>query len=433
MFDPVAYINEPRWRTMSLGLDRIRELLDRLGNPHHQLRFVHVAGTNGKGSTCSCTASILQAAGYRVGLFTSPYVERFEERIQINATTISPDDLRSTTLAVRDAAEAMDAHPTEFELMTAVAFLYFERQQCDIVVIEVGMGGRLDSTNVIECPEVCLICPIGFDHRAYLGNTIAEIAGEKAGIIKDDAVVVSAYQLPEARDVLVAQAQQHHASLQFIDPDCIYGANDDFSYGSYSHLRLSLLGSYQLGNAALAIEGCAVLQARGWDIGPDAVREGLAQVKWPGRFDLVHRDPDIIIDGAHNIQATTQLISELSQRYPARQYIFCLGVMADKDYQDMLALIAPVAKLCICYAPEVDRALPAATLAAEFCKVLADQDPLEHPQGCSVVYESSPQKVVTRALAEARDHDVICCCGSLYGIGGIKRALKAQGVLAAEA
>ena len=197
-FDPIAYINEPRWLESRLGLDRICELLDRLGRPQDRLKFVHVAGTNGKGSTCAYLASILQAAGLRTGLFTSPYLIAFEERIRVDGANISADDLIEATLLVKEQAEAMADHPTEFELMCAVALVHFARSGCDVVVLEVGLGGRLDSTNVIDAPEVAVIARIGLDHTALLGNTLAAIAGEKAGIVKPGSAVVSWPQEPEA-------------------------------------------------------------------------------------------------------------------------------------------------------------------------------------------------------------------------------------------
>ena len=216
-FDPIAYINEPRWQESRLGLDRIRELLERMGRPQDRLRFVHVAGTNGKGSTCAYLASILQAAGYRTGLFTSPFIEAFEERIRVDGRNISTDELMAATLAVREHAEAMAAetgdHPTEFELMTAVALEHFARRACDIVVLEVGLGGRLDSTNVIDAPEATVIARIGLDHTKLLGNTLAAIAGEKAGIVKDGAPVVSWPQEPEAMAVVDKAARAHGSTL----------------------------------------------------------------------------------------------------------------------------------------------------------------------------------------------------------------------------
>ena len=205
-FDPVAYINEPRWQESRLGLDRIRALLERLGWPQDKLKIVHVAGTNGKGSTCAYLASVLRAAGYRTGLFTSPFIEAFEERIQVDGVAISRDDLMDATLAVKEHAEALAAqtgdHPTEFELMTAVALVHFARRGCEAVVLEVGLGGRLDSTNAIEAPEVSVVARIGRDHTAMLGNTLAAIAAEKAGIIKPGVPVVSWPQDPEAMAVV---------------------------------------------------------------------------------------------------------------------------------------------------------------------------------------------------------------------------------------
>ena len=207
-FDPVAYINEPRWQASRLGLERIRALLDRLGRPQDDLRFVHMAGTNGKGSVCTYLASVLQAAGYRTGLFTSPFILRFEERIRVDGADVSRDDLTRATLLVREQAEALAAetgdHPTEFELMCAVALVHFRAAGCDLVVLEVGLGGRLDSTNVIDAPEACVITRIGLDHTALLGDTLAAVAGEKCGILKPGVPVASWPQEPEALEVVRA-------------------------------------------------------------------------------------------------------------------------------------------------------------------------------------------------------------------------------------
>ena len=220
-FDAIEYINTPRWLTSRLGLERIRELLDRLGRPQDRLKFVHVAGTNGKGSTCAFTASILAEAGFKTGLFTSPYVETFHERIRVNARNISDEDLTAATLRVRECAEAMEAeggeHPTEFELMTAVALVHFAHVGCDIVVLEVGLGGRLDSTNVIAAPEVAAIVSIALDHTNLLGNTLAEIAHEKAGIVKEGSTVVSWPQEPSAMEVVEDAARR--AGDKLVVPD----------------------------------------------------------------------------------------------------------------------------------------------------------------------------------------------------------------------
>lgn len=414
MFDPVAYINEPRWHTMSLGLERIRELLARLGDPQDSLRFVHGAGTNGKGSTCAFIARILQEAGYRVGLFTSPYIVCFEERIRINGINIGTEDLRAVTEQVRDAAEAMTCHPTEFELMTAVAFLYFAQQHCDIVVAEVGLGGRLDSTNIISTVEVSVLTPLSFDHQAMLGNTLAEIAGEKAGIIKPGIPVVSAPQAPEVEAVFRLQAKRNHAPLTLVCEDEIHGSVHDYSYRAWHTMTLGLEGSYQRINAAVALEACAVLRQRGWNIPDAAIRQGLARVSWPGRFEIVHRHPDVIIDGAHNIQAAQALAAELRSRYPQQNVVFILGVLRDKDYSDMLDVLLPLAQTVMCLTPPNPRALSAHDLAA----VIASKHP-----GCEVMACASVFEAVRTAHDCVPEDGVVCACGSLYSIGEIKAAL----------
>ncbi len=465
-FDPVAYINTPRWQASRLGLERIRALLDRLGRPQDALRFVHVAGTNGKGSTCAYLAAVLQAAGYRTGLFTSPFILRFEERIRVNGSDISRDDLARATLLVREQAEALERetgdHPTEFELMCAAALVHFRAVGCDIVVMEVGLGGRLDSTNVIDAPEVCVIARIGLDHTALLGDTLAAVAGEKCGIIKSGVPVASWPQAPEAlavvRETCAARGCElsipNFESLQ-VEPlklhqgkgsaptsaddgasvpadscrfvgaraswdasafagDCasrdalssgmalfesagplggalpsegacspggiglsenawpsedgrgvcrergahgaertknvsretfvcsmgdggeVEGRKGDkgtgdsacfassqlqsvsretfvrhFSYESVDYVT-ALLGSYQPANAALAIEALRLLRERGWRIPPEAVREGVAAARWPGRFEVVAARPLTIIDGGHNPQGAQALADSLA-------------------------------------------------------------------------------------------------------------------------
>ncbi len=423
MLDPVAYINQPRWRTMSLGLERIAELLEGLGNPQSKLRFVHVAGTNGKGSTCAFTASILAEAGYKVGLFTSPYIERFEERIRINGEEITLPELTQVTLAVRDVAEAMENHPTEFELMTAVAFLHFAQQSCDIVVCEVGLGGKLDSTNIIDAPEVCAFAPISFDHCAMLGSTLKEIAGEKAGIIKPGCLCVSAPQEPESRQVLEARAAECVAPIHFVEEAEIFGNNEDFSFGGLEHLSVALQGLYQRTNAAVAISICQALQQKGWKIPTQAIFAGLAAASWPGRFEFLRRNPDVVVDGAHNYHAIRALGKELRQRYAPGSVVFAVGVMADKDYAPMLEFLAPLASAFVCYAPENPRALSAAQLA-QAVQFAVDAAQIEvHPQ---VVEAPSAEGAVNVALQLAQGKLPICFCGSLYGIGAIKEAWRAQ-------
>lgn len=441
-FDPIAYINTPRWQASRLGLERIRELLERLGRPQDRLKFVHVAGTNGKGSICAYLASILGAAGYRTGMFTSPYIERFEERIRVDGAMISPDELRDVTLAVREHAEAMaeeaGGHPTEFELMTAVALEHFARCGCDIVVLEVGLGGRLDSTNVIDAPEACVIARIGLDHTALLGNTLAAIAGEKAGIIKEGSAVVSWPQESEAMAVIEHAAAEHGCELRVPDFAQLEegairwedGASPfrSFSYREWTDLRTGILGSYQPKNATVALEVVSVLRGRGWHIPDEAVRAGVARTRWPGRFEIVEggSSPDgfaIVVDGGHNPQGARALADSLAEVFPGRKPVFVIGVLEDKDYPRMLEDVLPLGSAFVCVTPDNPRALPAHKLARAIR--WTGQDLL----GCSAcvnpVVARDFEDAIRRARELADPDGLICAFGSLYSVAALKEAVRA--------
>ena len=441
-FDPIAYINTPRWQASRLGLDRIRELLERLGRPQDRLKFVHVAGTNGKGSICAYLASILGAAGYRTGMFTSPYIERFEERIRVDGVMISPDELRDVTLAVREHAEAMAEetgdHPTEFELMTAVALEHFARCGCDIVVLEVGLGGRLDSTNVIDAPEACVIARIGLDHTALLGNTLAAIAGEKAGIIKEGSAVVSWPQESEAMAVIEHAAAEHGCELRVPDFAQLEegairwedGASPfrSFSYREWTDLRTGILGSYQPQNATVALEVVSVLRGRGWHIPDEAVRAGVARTRWPGRFEIVEggSSPDgfaIVVDGGHNPQGARALADSLAEVFPGRKPVFVIGVLEDKDYPRMLEDVLPLGSAFVCVTPDNPRALPAHKLVRAIR--WTGQDLL----GCSAcvnpVVARDFEDAIRRARELADPDGLICAFGSLYSVAALKEAVRA--------
>ena len=435
-FDPIAYINEPRWLESRLGLDRICELLDRLGRPQDRLKFVHVAGTNGKGSTCAYLASILQAAGLRTGLFTSPYLIAFEERIRVDGANISADDLIEATLLVKEQAEAMADHPTEFELMCAVALVHFARSGCDVVVLEVGLGGRLDSTNVIDAPEVAVIARIGLDHTALLGNTLAAIAGEKAGIVKPGSAVVSWPQEPEAMAAVEAAAAAAGDALTVPDLALLEAGTVDwgvpgaplrpFSYGRFTDLRTRLLGSYQPANAALAIEAAEALRTRGWAVNDDAVRRGIAETAWPGRLEIVRAasgEPTVVVDGGHNPQGARALADSLADVFPGRKPVFVVGVLEDKDYPAMLETVLPLGAAFVCVAPDNPRALPADKLARAIR--WTGQDLL----GCSACTSPYVARDMADALARARElagpDGLVCAFGSLYSVGAVKAALGA--------
>ncbi|WP_080800031.1 bifunctional folylpolyglutamate synthase/dihydrofolate synthase [Arabiibacter massiliensis] len=429
-FDPIAYINEPRWLESRLGLDRIRKLLERLGRPQDRLKFVHVAGTNGKGSTCAYLASILQAAGFRTGLFTSPYLITFEERIRVDGANITLGELTDVTLEVREQAEAMADHPTEFELMTAVALVHFARQGCDAAVLEVGLGGRLDSTNVIDPPEVAVIARIGLDHTKLLGNTLAAIAGEKAGIVKPGSAVVSYPQEPEAMAVVEQAAAEAGDALTVVDLAQLE-AHDvsretlvrPFSYKGRPY-RTRLLGSYQPANAALAIEAALALRGCGWDIPDEAVAEGIERTQWPGRFEIADAGegrPTIVVDGGHNPQGARALVESLDDVFPGQEPVFLIGVLEDKDYPAMLETVLPHGSAFVCVAPDNPRALPAHKLARAIR--WTGQDLL----GCSACVNPYVARDMDDGLAKARElagaGGLVCAFGSLYSIGALKAAL----------
>lgn len=413
----MSYIHSVQWRGSRPGLARTRELLARLGNPQKQLKFVHVAGTNGKGSTCACLASALQAAGYRVGLYTSPFLERFNERMQVNGRCIPDEELCRLTERIQPAAEAMQDPPTEFELITALAMVWFLRERCDIVVLEVGLGGALDSTNVIDPPELAVITAIGLDHTQQLGNTFAQIASAKAGIIKPGTPVVSYGRNAEADAVITRVAAEQGGGLTAPDwstlhirawePDCTV-----MDFGRFTGLRLPLLAAYQPYNAALAITALEQLRARGWKVSDAAIRQGLEQVSWPGRFELLRKQPPFLLDGSHNPQGIRATAKSLAMRYPGRKFVLLLGVMADKDVGSMLAAIAPAAKCVVTVRPDNPRAMDAEALAQEVCREtgLPAQAAQSIPEG------------VTRSLALAGPDEGVCALGSLYFSADVRRA-----------
>ena len=365
--EALAYLENYTWSKTRLGLGRTRELTAKLGDPQKKLRFVHVAGSNGKGSTCAMTASILQAAGYKTGLYTSPYIQTFCERIQVNGENIPEHRLAEVTEKLRDAAETMEDHPSWFEMVTAVAFQYYLEENCDIVVLEVGMGGEFDSTNVIEAPEVAVLTNIGLEHTEYLGDTIEAIARTKSGIIKPGCRVVSYDNVPEVKAIISEVAKENGAPLVFADPSGIRLVSRDldgqvFEWEGKTY-RLPLHGEHQLKNASVVMEIVRELREQGWDISDEAVRRGLAEVKWPARFQILSRDPLFILDGGHNPQCAEAMTESLDALLPGQKVDFLLGILADKDYTQMIDILGPYAASFHCVAPENERALGVEALA----------------------------------------------------------------------
>ncbi len=409
----LAYISGTAVFGSRPGLERIGELLEKLGNPQKRLRFVHIAGTNGKGSCAAMTASVLKAAGYKTGLYTSPYLYRFNERMQIGGKQIGDEALAEIVTRVRPIAEAMADHPTEFELITAAALLWFAQEQCDVVVLEVGLGGRFDATNIIDAPEVAVIMNIGLDHTAVLGDTIEQIALEKAGIIKPGTAAVLFQQSESVTRLVRARCEELDVSLRIPDfsaiPsefDSLYGQTFRYQGEAYA---LPLLGTHQLKNAATVLEVVDVLRGRGWRLEQSDVEHGLYAVSWPGRFELLSEEPLFIVDGGHNPQCAQTVAENLLRYFPDKRRILLLGVLKDKDVSGLTDRLDPVADEYLCITPESPRALTAEALAE-----------LLGRYGKPVTVCGSIRDGVSAALERADRDSVVCAVGSLYSVGEIR-------------
>ena len=415
--EAIEYIHSVCWKGSIPGLGRTQELLSKMGNPEKKLKFVHIAGTNGKGSTAAMTASILQQAGYKVGLYTSPYIYRFHERMQVNGVQISDEDLAAVTEYVQPFAQSMAESPTEFELVCCIAFEYFLRKNCDIVVLEVGMGGAFDATNVIEAPEVAVITNIGLDHTDFLGNTLEEIAATKAGIFKEGGNAVIYRGTAGVEKVFEDICTERNVCLKKADFEGLkllsHGLEGQtFDCGERKALALPLLGIHQLKNAAVVLSVIDTLIDKGWNITEENIREGMRTVSWPGRFDIVGREPLFIIDGGHNPQCIEALVVNIRDYLTDKKVIALTGVLADKDYADMYRPVMPYVREFVCVTPPNPRKLEAAELAKHLQGVGAKATP------CASIEEG-----VRTARALAGHDGVVLCFGSLYTIGSIKEAL----------
>ncbi|MBQ4565052.1 MAG: bifunctional folylpolyglutamate synthase/dihydrofolate synthase [Oscillospiraceae bacterium] len=415
--ETLNYIHSYFWKGSIPGLSRTNELLERMGNPHKKLKFVHIAGTNGKGSTASMLASVLTAAGYCTGLYTSPYINCFNERMQVSGRMIEDELLIDIVNFVKPHAEAMTDHPTEFELVTAIGMEYFARKNCDIVVLEVGMGGELDSTNVIDTPEAAVIVNIGLDHTDVLGNTLEEIASAKAGIIKGgDAVLYRCS--PSVEAVFEEKCAATGTRLHKADFDSIRLVErslegQTFCCGGLENLEIRLLGEHQLRNAAVVLKTLEVLQAKGWNITEEQLRKGLKDTAWPGRFEVLRKEPLFIIDGGHNPQCMAALAENMAGFLPDRPITALTGVMADKDFSDMYRLVAPYITRYVTVTPGNPRAMAAEKLA----EVLSVFGKPVTP--CATVAEG-----VKTAIAQTEANGAVLAFGSLYMLGDIRTAVE---------
>jgi len=434
--DTINYIYNLQKHGTKFGLSNITRLVSIFGNPHESFPSVHVAGTNGKGSTSAFIASLLKVSGLKVGLFTSPHLVSFTERIRVNSEEITEYEVMSLTEEIR--SKVVDFSPTFFEVVTALAFLYFQRKRIDIAVIEVGMGGRLDATNILM-PEVSVITCIDYDHREYLGDTLSEIAYEKAGIIKDSIPVVISSQAPDVLEVIEAKAKEKNsevylygrdfsAVLKREDPSGIcfdYFGGDSFDIHD---LYLPLIGEHQMQNATVAIKAVELLSKKITPNSelrtPNFIREGLKDVKWPGRLEMIQDNPPILIDGAHNPAAAVVLSRALVKNFLGiyKRIILILGIMGDKDIEGIMKPLLPIASEIILTSPGYERAAPPAKLAGiaaslgfpEVRVASCVKDAIEMAKNSSLVTRHSSLIVIT---------------GSFYTIGEAEEVLGQKGVL----
>ena len=426
--EALAYIHNSIRFGSRLGLERMKTLTDFLGNPQDSLRFIHVAGTNGKGSTSAYIASILSAAGLRTGLYTSPALVDFADRIRVGRNRIPYEDLGELTEKVKQQVDRMLAegmeHPTEFELVTAIGFLYFKSEGCEVVVLETGLGGRFDATNVIRAPLAAVITTIGYDHMDRLGDTLTKIAFEKAGIIKEGCPVIVHPQEPEVMSVFEQACADRGAVLHPVDFSRLAVSNVDrtgtrFAIDGYGDFYTSLLGRHQAGNAAVAVATVEILAKAGiLKIDATHMQQGIAETFWPGRLEQVNDRPLFYIDGAHNPEGAKALTDALKELFPGRKIVFIAGVLRDKDYPAMLKAVYGIASRVIATQPDSDRALPADELARHILQ-----------QGVPAEESSSICDAIEKAIRAAGPGGIVCAFGSLYYIGEVRRqVLNRRGI-----
>ena len=421
--EALAFIHGSHKFGLKHGLENIKTLLSFMGNPQDKLKFVHVAGTNGKGSTAVFIQNILVASGLSTGLYTSPFLLRFNERYRVNHLDISDHHLTQITQFVQEKVLLMRAqskpHPTEFEIVTAIGFQYFYEMNCQLVVLEVGLGGRFDATNVIHASEVSVISAIGYDHMNILGNELSQIAFEKAGIIKaNSSLVLSPQKYPAATTVITEICQKNQATLAAVDEKSLVLKSFDtrgqsFDYKDLPDLRIKLLGAHQLLNAATALEAIKILQKKGYPIEVSHIKEGLLKTSWPGRCEILSQEPLLIIDGAHNVDGAKALVQTLQSFFREYTPVLILGLLKDKEVAAILAALLKCTKNIVTVKPQCDRALSSQDLADII---------LEQGENLQVISASSYADAILEAkiMAANLENPLILACGSLYYIGEIR-------------
>lgn len=424
--EAMKYITEVGNFGSNYGLERTFRLLELLGNPQDNLKLIHVAGTNGKGSTTAMITKMLNGLGYKVGMYTSPFLEEFEERIQINGENIPKDVLAELVTYIKPyinkVKEEGYGHPTEFEMITVLMLLYFEREKIDFGVVEVGLGGRLDSTNVI-IPIVSVITSISFDHTNLLGNNLREIAGEKCGIIKRNIPTIVFPQQEEVMDVVIKKCEKENSKLyivNFNDAQLLDIVKGDKTFqkvkikGEKEYiLELPLLGEHQIYNLALAIKVMEVVEKQGFiHLNNKAIENSVREVMWKGRLEVLSNNPLIVIDGAHNIQGITTLKNNIQKYFNYKDVYLILGILADKDVEMMVKEITPLAKKVYAVTPH--------SIRAELAQDLRDEI-IKYNENCKA-YEDY-EEAFNNALKDAKENDLIIASGSLYMIGDMRKLI----------
>lgn len=423
--EAMDYIEQAGQAGIALGLDNIRELCGRLGDPQKQLRFVHIAGTNGKGSVSAYVASVLRCGGYRVGRYISPTIFEYRERIQVNDSLITKTAVCRLMERIKEVCDGMAAQglsrPTPFEIETAMGFLYFLEKKCDIVVLETGMGGLTDATNIVENTLAAVVASVSMDHMRFLGDTLSAIAVQKAGILKRECAAVVLKQSGEVMEILRDRAAQLGCPLYEADPEKAvnvrYGLEkQSFDYGGRKRLEISLAGRYQIDNAVLALETLRALAGRGFPVGEEKLRRGMAEARWPGRFTVIGKKPWFVVDGAHNEDGAANLARSVEYYFRGKRILYIMGVFADKEYEKIIALTHSLADQIITVAsPGSPRALPAYELAREVAKV--------HPR---VTAADSLEEAVEMSLLLAGKEDVVVAFGSLSFLGRLMEIVAAH-------
>jgi len=421
--EAVDFIENAAMFGMKLGLTNISKLLELLGDPQKSMNIIHVAGTNGKGSVCSYITNILMAAGYKTGMFTSPYLEKFTERMQVDLENI-PDDKVVEYVEILKAKIAIMVnegfnHPTFFELNTAMSLMYFEETGCDAVVLEVGLGGRYDSTNVIDSPVVSVITTIGYEHMTILGNTLGEIAYQKAGIIKKDRPVAIYGDISEEALTIIKWVAAENGSKfkisDFTSLENIKTINTGykFGYNKMTGIEIGMMGQHQIKNACLAIDAVAIMTENKLVVSDSAIRTGLRNTRWPGRVEIINESPVIICDATHNPQGAEVLRAAIDERYRGKRIVYVMGVMKDKNYDEMAKIVIKDAFAVITVTPNWHRALDAGILLDTVKKY------------CENAYTGDTIKTAMEtALKLAGEDGIICSFGSLYYVADVKNFVR---------